>query len=645
MRLLVLIAFIALLITIFIFSRLVNRGSKLWRLNDLNDEKLGLLSPLKRHYQLRTDYSGTAIDLPRGQVSTAMKLLSGTIHTLIEKRGQPTEAIATYRAPEADFEILKKIPLECRGDFPVAQWQVKRIVRNTILPFWRRDIVIYGQNGGEPPTTNDGKLHLVLFGSSQKERSQTRPLNIWGLELPRIAQYNSNPHALRFVDPEDKTCGAELIGNNLYITFDVLQFTAEMTERKRFWRKVRTFLGGRDFHLGLLARSLTRITEELAIFSKLEELLNQSKPVPAERLNATVSASGFDDETIQIGRTARLCDLTSQLLASQLESLAILNGKGQTRQIRETEQFTIYFNAAPKGAIQLPAPDFCWGMPLPANKPILHCISPHGLPIYDDRGIAVGELVGQQLFAYPEFMHYGTAQECLLWANFLLAAREVMEASRLCPDNQSREDYLAGLYGKSLNAHYQHLGNSVSGQSQAALDKSTEAAFGDFARQLRQTVAAQKEMLKIEQAPYLDLGAEFDSLVSISKVVGVRVMEDRLIVNTTDLFCTDPRTKIVHWIGPFEITISTNKITWLNKAEHAQSLKMNAPHVNSSGEACMGNMKDVFSTLITQRQFAACVEAAIAFVEAVNVDDTWGKNINNWPVANSAMLAQNQARG
>jgi hypothetical protein len=45
-------------------------------------------------------------------------------------------------------------------------------------------------------------------------------------------------------------------------------------------------------------------------------------------------------------------------------------------------------------------------------------------------------------------------------------------------------------------------------------------------------------------------------------------------------------------------------------------------------------MKEVFSKLLAERQYAAAVEAAIAFVEAANTDDTWGKNIDKWPRAN-----------
>jgi hypothetical protein len=61
---------------------------------------------------------------------------------------------------------------------------------------------------------------------------------------------------------------------------------------------------------------------------------------------------------------------------------------------------------------------------------------------------------------------------------------------------------------------------------------------------------------------------------------------------------------------------------------------MNAPHVDAEGKACLGNMKEVFSQLLAERQYAAVVEAAIAFVEAANPDDTWGKHIDKWPRAN-----------
>ena len=49
---------------------------------------------------------------------------------------------------------------------------------------------------------------------------------------------------------------------------------------------------------------------------------------------------------------------------------------------------------------------------------------------------------------------------------------------------------------------------------------------------------------------------------------------------------------------------------------------------------CCGIMKVVFSQFLLASQYAAVVVAAIAFVEAVNTDDTWGKHIDRWPRAN-----------
>ena len=60
---------------------------------------------------------------------------------------------------------------------------------------------------------------------------------------------------------------------------------------------------------------------------------------------------------------------------------------------------------------------------------------------------------------------------------------------------------------------------------------------------------------------------------------------------------------------------------------------MNAPHVDENGNACMGNTKDLFPTLIAKREFASVAELAIAFVESVNLDDNWGKFLDRWPIA------------
>lgn len=100
----------------------------------------------------------------------------------------------------------------------------------------------------------------------------------------------------------------------------------------------------------------------------------------------------------------------------------------------------------------------------------------------------------------------------------------------------------------------------------------------------------------------------------------------------------DPRSKLLHQLGAFEIhlPLAGTAIKILNKdgpVHLGESHYMTAPHVNASGYPCLGNYQDVFAELLQERQFAAAVQMAIAFLESVNVSDPWGRNINRFPIA------------
>jgi hypothetical protein len=141
----------------------------------------------------------------------------------------------------------------------------------------------------------------------------------------------------------------------------------------------------------------------------------------------------------------------------------------------------------------------------------------------------------------------------------------------------------------------------------------------------------------LQAAPAEEIGREFDELTQLANVVGVKVEGDKIVVSTDVLYCVHPKTHVRYEIGAFDIHIDISRsiVQWVNKTRKVAggSGQMNAPHVDPHGNACLGNTKDLFPQLIHKREFASVVQLAIAFVEAVNVDDNWGAYIVNWPVA------------
>jgi len=146
----------------------------------------------------------------------------------------------------------------------------------------------------------------------------------------------------------------------------------------------------------------------------------------------------------------------------------------------------------------------------------------------------------------------------------------------------------------------------------------------------------EQSILGNESRPQDLLGEEFDRLMELASVVNVAVVPGLLKVETSVLYCRDPRTNFLHEIGAFEIHIPTEEgeVLWFNRHRtiHAHSVDMHAPHVFKDGRACLGNVKDLFPRLIARRDFSTAVQVAIAFIESVNVADSAGKFINLWPV-------------
>ena len=122
-------------------------------------------------------------------------------------------------------------------------------------------------------------------------------------------------------------------------------------------------------------------------------------------------------------------------------------------------------------------------------------------------------------------------------------------------------------------------------------------------------------------------------------VTNIEVDDKKIKVFTDTLYCTDPRTDILHEIGEFRIEISFNGkedcVRWFNLTRdiNGNMPDMQAPHVFKNGKACLGNAAEIFPELIANFEFAAVALVAIQFIESVNTDDSAGKHIDSWPIA------------
>lgn len=133
------------------------------------------------------------------------------------------------------------------------------------------------------------------------------------------------------------------------------------------------------------------------------------------------------------------------------------------------------------------------------------------------------------------------------------------------------------------------------------------------------------------------VSGDFVTIMNIDKIKRLDVYGKVIEVYTKNLYCQNPGDKTIRDIGEFKIDIFTDSsgctVRWhnLTRLIDAHDSGMNAPHIWSSGEACLGNAGEIISDMMTRKEYLGVIMTAIAFVEEVNIGDGAGRYINKWP--------------
>lgn len=139
-------------------------------------------------------------------------------------------------------------------------------------------------------------------------------------------------------------------------------------------------------------------------------------------------------------------------------------------------------------------------------------------------------------------------------------------------------------------------------------------------------------------------GDEFDALMSHPRVEHVKVDGNTIQIFTKLILVQDPRDNVWRRIGKFRINLaggSEASVVWHNldgAVTTGGSHTMFAPHVTSSGIPCWGNTRELFADTLAQFEYLQAAGIAIRFVEKVNIDDQWGKQVHKWPAATAAEI-------
>lgn len=554
----------------------------------------------------------------------AKRLLGARVIEVFKASGRTaTLEEAVLRFPQQRDPALRGFKTEVAGAIKWYQlslrWKRHRLAKfidETLMPSVRKDIVVHLKHGQHAAPATDGKFHVYLYSTPTNHNQHAYiPNRLLGAAFGnnQTAALIASGEGVPVLEPLTNFAVAELVDNNLYVHLDLV------TKKKLQARR------------GLLLRILQQVDGELAADKFLEELIGSVKAENEIVREGETEEYRVEGEGLTGRRLVVLSSLVREILSPIVRSNVIIRDcNGQNAHPVDDGNFRIYLHSSPIGAPCMNAPEQIWGHRM-LKREMAFAPSAHGMPLIDDNGFIVGEIIGRNLYLHMHYVHFGAKQEAALAAKLLLEVRKEVQVAAADADDEMIKRRIADHFVQECNRQY------AVGKARKVTAADLAAAQSDFHGHLRGALLEEFDLLRLQAAPAEEIGREFDELTQLANVNGVKVEGDKIVVSTDVLYCVHPKSHVRYEIGAFDIQIctSTNMIKWFNKTRKIPggSGHMNAPHVDPNGNACMGNTKDLFPALIQKREFASAVQLAIAFVEAVNIDDNWGAYITNWPVA------------
>ena len=500
------------------------------------------------------------------------------------------------------------------------------VLKNILLPVVEKDIVIHHGGGGIALPERRQNFNIRFFSVPEETQSHQAPGSIWGIPNPTAGcpRFEPSGRGAIIADDEDAQIPlAEILDNNLYILYD----------------------------LGL------KNENELKIFERLiqEVALELSSPIgekPSEKRfvvkTATWNGQNRDD----------FVDIIKEEFVPKIKKNVVLGVPHGNRQgPKGDNRFFIWVWSSPtlmSAQKTAQTPVTMWGVPGACRDPSFPPTY-EGYVIHTSEGFAAAELIGNSnLYIHFDAVHNGDTNEKRIFSKILeetlLSLSASPEEQKKQRDNFFKEQLAAARkkYQKfCVERETKELEEATktlkANEGQVRLHQKALVDFIRSCRELGQKIEFLQKTGVEKEKKHLE---EFDRICAIEKVERVTVSESIIDVFTDTLYCQDPRSKIVHEIGAFNIKIFVNGdencIRWFNMTRRVNGYEgeMHAPHVFHTGKACMGNTAEAFPQLIAQYKFAACIVLAIQFIESVNTDDPAGRHIDKWPQAKEKLTTK-----
>lgn len=268
-------------------------------------------------------------------------------------------------------------------------------------------------------------------------------------------------------------------------------------------------------------------------------------------------------------------------------------------------------------------------------------------PLIDDSGNVYGEMlsgdIGYHMFIYHDLNDTGQPDEFRLLSAmlddvFLKEFPEQFKAFNEMRDKLLEESSLkrfVEMCTSGLTDRMSSLASTIRGQQE-----SLDSYMNEISKYAKSIDGSKKELaalkFSVKDADNSKVVAQYKSMLKTPKVKKIIVDGQKIEAFTETLYCADPTNNTLIEIGEFKIVIpNSGGIKWFNltrKVNGGMSRESNAPHVSSTGSACLGNASAMFADLYRQREFEALLHLAINFIEQVNVEDSAGQSVRLWPL-------------
>ena len=462
------------------------------------------------------------------------------------------------------------------------------LLREIVLPVVKRNINIFDMHGSVAEPSQGEDFNIYVHSAPSAEDSVRVPLELFGIEQDqRFTAFAPSGDGILLVDSASGHAFGEVIGRTLYIYHALLPTTPTL--------------------LVTLAAALETAAPDLNCDLVLDEVVSS---VPRDNLpvrEGRIIAYGFRYHKRNI--VNRL--IRDILLPAVSTDICVRNCAG-THQAKADTAFHVIYHGSPTDAV------VCGTAPTGI-----------GVPILNVAGQCAAELFPGNLFIADDLLGAGRKADIAKLAEVLYRVRRELVAEHSFNGARMLREQFAQVCLQQISA----VNSKTPEQARQALD----SAEAELERVLQVARSAERELVHLDWFPEERLKKEFDDLRRISKVRDVRVTDSAIVVETEMLYCKVASTGVTYRIGEFEISIPTrfgNGIRFLNKTGLVETRRasMNAPHVDGSGNACLGNTQGMFSELLLNRQYASAVQMAIIFLQSVNITDVWGKDIVYWPI-------------